>query len=159
MLCSPQWTHAYGISDPVILLCYCFQWGISHTVLITWVIEPRWRTLHLASLNPICHFWCQSTNRFSSSWSCRQSSWEFIPWKSLVSSANIFAVYMISSGGYLMQMTNRIGQSTLPCGVSLRIPAQVDNLPFTTTRCHLAVEVMNPCEEAVLNAICPKFLN
>ena len=35
-------------------------------------------------------------------------------------------------------MTNTIVPSTLPCGMPLRILAQVDNLPFTTTRCRLS---------------------
>jgi len=37
------------------------------------------RTLHLASLNPICHFWDQPNNRFWWSWSSWQSSGELIP--------------------------------------------------------------------------------
>ena len=57
------------------------------------------------------------------------------PRKSLVSSANIVVVHM--TGKSLIKMTNRIGPSTLPSGMPLRIPAQVYNLPFTTTCCCL----------------------
>ena len=45
--------------------------------------------MHLASLSHICHFWDQSTNRLR---------------PSLVSSANIFAVHVTSSGRSLIKM-------------------------------------------------------
>jgi len=52
-----------------------------------------------------------------------------------VSSVNIFAVHV--TGRLLIKMTNRIGPSTLSCGMPLRSPTHVDNLLFTTTRCLL----------------------
>ena len=80
---------------------------------------PRCSILHFSLLNPICHLWDQARRLFKSSWTLVWSSRDDIPWNSLVSSTNIFAVHTNSSGKSLMYMTNKTGTNTLPWGMPL----------------------------------------
>ena len=74
-----------------------------------WFELPRWRLLHLSSLNPSCHL-CDHLTRLSRS--CWMASWSSIfgtARNSFMSSANIVVVLLTTSGRSFIKTTNKMG--------------------------------------------------
>ena len=94
---------------------------------------PMCITLHLFELKHIFHLVDQSSRLVRSSCSAVWSSKVVTPMYNLVSSANKRTGDATSLGMSLIQLTQRSGPNTLPCGMPLVTLAHVDLLPFTTT--------------------------
>ncbi|KAG9471321.1 hypothetical protein GDO78_015223 [Eleutherodactylus coqui] len=96
-------------------------------------------TLHLSTLNFICHFSAQAPGLSSSFYSRTLSSVVLIVLYNFVSSANIDILLCSLSIRSLINILIRMGPSTEPCGTPLTMVAHSEYEPFITTLCFLSL--------------------
>ncbi|KAG9460875.1 hypothetical protein GDO78_018979 [Eleutherodactylus coqui] len=96
-------------------------------------------TLHLTTLNFICHFSAQAPSLSRSVCSRTLSSVALIILYNFVSFANIDILLCSPSIRSLINILNRMGPNTEPCGTPLVTVVQSEYEPFITTLCFLSL--------------------
>ena len=100
-------------------------------------LVPKRIDLHLAALKWRSHLVDQLW-RAAMSVSIMEKSWvSVMGWNILVSSANIYKKEVVMLGSSFMNMVNKVGPRTEPCGTPLLTSWMEDEVPLMTTHCFL----------------------